>query len=218
VLWTLTVELSFYFFIPLVLLATRRIWLRVALVTSLAAGSLLLSGTYMANTANAKSPIFRHMDILVLPYFWIFAVGVLFAILRVPERLKHKTAFIFGLGALMVTMAFWREDSWILWKSGAEWTSVVQTLALGAFIVLLGSTRIFYFGGRLDNHDLSYGLYLWHMLVVTLLMKSALVGNPWALLPAYAGAFALAWLSWATVEQRFLLRREPRSFEAAPAE
>jgi peptidoglycan/LPS O-acetylase OafA/YrhL len=69
--------------------------------------------------------------------------------------------------------------------------------------------------------DLSYGVYVWHMVVINLMLylnfaNKASAGNP-ALVPAaVAVTLVLAWLSWWLVE-RPALRRKPYSSRGEPA-
>jgi peptidoglycan/LPS O-acetylase OafA/YrhL len=65
--------------------------------------------------------------------------------------------------------------------------------------------------------DISYGIYLWHMLAINCLIQVAGIGFPAALFWVLAMTFALSALSWRYVEQPFMsLAREPRGF-ASPA-
>lgn len=206
VLWTLTVELSFYFVVPVVLWLVRSTVWRTTLIAALAAGSLLMTVYVMDDLRAARSASYRHLEISVVPYFWMFAIGMLLAILDLPARLSGRRIglALIGMGAVMVACSIWRGSAWIQWKYGVDVASLIQTAVLCVFVVLLGSTRALWFRGALDRLDLSYGLYLWHMLAVVYLMTTDWVGNPWVLIPVYGASLCMAWISWTFVERPFL--------------
>ena len=69
-----------------------------------------------------------------------------------------------------------------------------------ARIVYLGSSKIIGFGGALKI-DLSYGLYLWHMFIITFLMGGDALGNPYSMLLVFILSFSLALMSWTLIEK-----------------
>src|SRR5262249_8965799 len=74
VLWTLTVELSFYFALPLFLTAAKA-WPRLGSVLIVVAAALSFAAASASDSATYVShPLY---NILVGPYFWVFAIGVL---------------------------------------------------------------------------------------------------------------------------------------------
>ena len=68
---------------------------------------------------------------------------------------------------------------------------------------------------KIDRNDYSYGIYLYHMLVVSTFIGLGIIGH-WCLwLVVYAGAFALAAASWFLIEQPAL--RMKRQFARVPS-
>jgi peptidoglycan/LPS O-acetylase OafA/YrhL len=86
-------------------------------------------------------------------------------------------------------------------------------LYAAVFSLALGAPPI---AGILRGADISYGLYLFHMLVVNALVASGWRG--WgAILPAMAISVLLAWLSWIMLESRVLRRRSIERYPTIPA-
>jgi peptidoglycan/LPS O-acetylase OafA/YrhL len=220
VLWTLTVELSFYVAVPAILIWSRRRAMQAALVAILTTASLALTFLFIDRIVAEAPRVYRWLELTFVPYLWIFGVGMLMALLRVPERLsRFQTRWV--LAALFVAILCLGDAQTPYWKVRVDAISVARVLCVGVFVVLLGTTRLFGFWNRLEI-DISYGLYLWHMLVVTLLGTPLAIwggyawrGNILALPAAVAGSLVLALASWFLVEKPFLRRdRRPKRLDA----
>ena len=53
----------------------------------------------------------------------------------------------------------------------------------------------------LKNRDLSYGVYLYHGMLLAILVELELIGSGWYMVGVAAATFLLAWLSYRYIEQ-----------------
>lgn len=200
VLWTLSVEISFYAFI-LVLLFTRTRTTRTILTVALSlfsfvyqqhAGAAIVSGDYWPQS------------VTVIPYFWMFGIGMLF-------RLWPPPPGAYKLAIPLLTMSIYavakhRGLIWFEWKVDPTASASVQTILLCLMVLWIGCSPLLR-SRWLGSNDSSYGIYLYHMLIVTALMNVPQAArSDWLLIIVLAGGVAFGLLSWHLVERPAMKR------------
>jgi peptidoglycan/LPS O-acetylase OafA/YrhL len=202
-LWTIPIELQFYLLLPVVYLWARKlnystsyfvaVW---ALFVCIAVGTRLLFNPLVE---------YEHEDVLhklyrysFAPHIYLFLTGVLL------QRLAaHKSKWISGKGAywLIAYLAFY----FILPHYAPVLISAALLLAVATVSVAYTAPGISH--TILRGHDISYGVYIYHGLLINLFVELGLLGQ-WKYLAILAGcAYLIAYLSWIGVEKRFLRRK-----------
>ncbi len=175
----------------------------------LAAGSFAIAH-YADAAFYADNP---KLNITIAPYFWLFALGI--AIRLWWDSLAKFFVgcagwWLAGYGLLAVATISVGASSWLDYKLGPGLDGLLRLVVMGCATLSCAYTfpsltqRL-----GIAKNDYSYGLYLWHMLVVATLIALGADGQWWLWFLVYAGGFALAALSWFCVE-RPLLRRKTR--------
>jgi peptidoglycan/LPS O-acetylase OafA/YrhL len=199
VLWTLTVELTFYIALPIALIGvTRSKLFGLAILLCLSIASMWIGTKYSPETAGTGP----FLSLSILPYFWIFAVGA-------TARLYWDSISRFFIG---------KAGYWLAAHAVVTWASLDPNI--GALIMYTHPTplvafRILVLSGlvlsaaftfrsaakMLRGHDLSYSLYLYHMLAAQTLVALGVTGQ-WWVWPIYvAFAITLAAASWTMIER-----------------
>lgn len=190
VLWTLTVELTFYAVIPLFLFARTQRAAAGALIGSLCIVSIA------SNDFLERSLLF---SLSVIPYFWMFGIGMLFR-LWLPSISRWRLAIPSLLIAVLIC-AYLHGFSQPEWKANPSLVTTIQTICLCCVSILVGLSPIFR-SKWLARNDMSYGLYLYHMLLV-----AALINVPhsdrasWLLIMVLSGSILAGFLSWHLIER-----------------
>ena len=83
----------------------------------------------------------------------------------------------------------------------------VYLLPLAGLIVSLAMSSRQLSGRLLQHHDISYGLYLYHMLVIDLMVGLVAPSGWVSLAAAIIVSLGLAVLSWTLIEKPFLRRK-----------
>lgn len=191
VLWTLTVELSFYASIPIFGLLKTRAGQTVAIL----AGSF---GSFAFQQYLGPDPR-TLITITFIPYFWIFGIGMLVRLWSPTQR-----AFKFYAPSLIlayVVFAYWRGLPWFDWKAAPTVSATVQTVLLSLLALCIGMSPLLK-SRWLAKNDASYGLYLYHMLIITALMNvPPSARSQWLIPCVFLGGILAGLLSWWLIER-----------------
>lgn len=198
VLWTLTVELTFYVALPVLLEAYRR---------SKRAGVLLVAvcgvaSWFIAQHFNLTDKYNQFVSVTIGPSFWIFSFGVLARLCwsRVNAVFANKAAL------------------WLVAYLGLVWMtatvpSIYKAAPLDALLMavlaglVLSVAYTFPRPQLLRGQDLSYGIYLYHMLVIHSFVAMGWIGS-WPLgMLAVAITVSIAAASWFLIEKPALRLR-----------
>ncbi len=225
--WTLCIEVAFYVFLPLLVLAAD-LWARrgatvrdrasrlaVVLVCLLPVGSVYL--TYSGDS--------RTLPIWLPGYIDQFAIGMLLAVAvevwpRVSVR-RSRALLALGLAVgVVVNLGGYHLGAPSPYGNGSSGlfaTGMDVAFALALASVLMRDERTV-LGRILSARPLvaagtiSYGLYLWHMLVILGLDDTVAWGSAWSnVIFVLTGTVMIATASWFVVEKP-VLRLKDRSF------
>jgi peptidoglycan/LPS O-acetylase OafA/YrhL len=202
VLWTLTVELSFYVILSIVFFIKnskiRNIFLLSLILLAIAISSQATKDFYELN----KITMLLHIS--VLPYIWIFSIGIVFRLYW--DKIKK---FFIGYGAYYfifyilysIVKVYYIGDTGS-YKIGLTALTVLQTIFLASamFSMAFSHTHI-KFNRKID---LSYSTYLYHMLFVQIFISLGFVSE-WKYFFIIVGlTLFTAYLSWTYIEKPML--------------
>ncbi|WP_340645159.1 acyltransferase [Phenylobacterium sp.] len=194
-LWTIPVEISFYLVLPAAVLLSS--WSKQPRLTFIAMVLVAMAFSFVAYAfvvIEAGSLPARLVKITLLPHLWLFALGVL--------------AFVY-FGTLAAIVRWWPPlfpAIYLIYAFGLrpflpELVAELLGQGLLSMAVLAVAVAIPPISDRLlRGQDFSYGVYLFHMLVVNAAVELGLGGVP-TVLVVVAVTFALAGLSWKYVEK-----------------
>ena len=193
-LWTICVIIQFYcviWFIRKVVWHKSLLFHICILVISVAVSA----GTHMME-GHIPEIIFKLYRQTVIPYFWLFYLGVSISEMReqiVPFLKKHWYLFAIGLVVKSVV------DIDI-----PTFYPLIHCLLLCGLVVSVG----YAFPKMNIKTDISYGLYIYHMIVVNVFIELGFVGSVWYMLAVMLLSVLLAGMSTVFVERLIKRRKE----------
>jgi peptidoglycan/LPS O-acetylase OafA/YrhL len=122
-------------------------------------------------------------------------------------------------GRFLLWLPLYLASAWVagsarVWHVGATYLLLACTVLSAAYTLPWLARRV------LRGQDISYGMYIYHMLVVNLLVVRGWQGHGWAVAVVLASSAVLASLSWRLVERPALrlkrARRQPVGADVAP--
>jgi peptidoglycan/LPS O-acetylase OafA/YrhL len=204
-LWTIPVELEFYLLLPVIytLLGLNRRRGNVPLGILLAL-SLALRCTYAPNGMFDRIETSYFVLTTVMPHLWMFLVGVLVQRNWPPLRNWFENRFLWWLlGYLMLRALAARLH---VGPGGLEINPLFLLPLTG--VVMAGATSARSLSNRILRHnDISYGIYIYHMPTVNLMVQFGASASVLSIITALVISVGAASLSWTLIERRFLARK-----------
>lgn len=208
-LWTIPVEVGFYVFMPILAWVTAvtgpQAGQRTRMMVLLVLGALVSFAVYAATwPALGSEPLaVKMLSASPVAHMWQFALGALTYlyyrdVLAFAERLKG-----IPMGWALPLVIYAALGWWIAPVMSSDLFAglAYPLLMFGVFTAALVAPSA---AGILKGYDVSYGLYLYHMLVVNAAVALGLKGQWWAAGAAVLIAIVMAALSWKTLESPIL--------------
>jgi peptidoglycan/LPS O-acetylase OafA/YrhL len=217
-LWTIPIELQFYILLPIIYLIfqritksekTRNILFCILCFIFLITAYVLIRTNIVPITITKNQPIItKILQGIFVPYFYMFLFGV------VLQRLKvNKYKFIAGKGF------FWLPIFLLLVVlcPSTPIFYVLRMVFLGVTTISLAYTKPDFSKKVLKGNDVSYGVYIYHLIVVNILVEKFATHNYFQLGVVIVITFIIAALSWRYIEKP-ILRRKKQTLNIALAD
>lgn len=207
-LWTIPVELQFYLVLPLVYYLINRFFIKSKasnIPFYIAWGLFLIIGValrakfpaLMEDHGFGAAKLFRYSFI---PHFYLFLAGVLM------QRLNASKSPLIAGKALYWLMFYLLYCYFVPMTSAV--TIIAASLILAVFTISLAYTAPGFSHKLLRGNDISYGVYIYHGLIINILVQLHYTGQ-WKyvaiLMPI---AFSIALFSWKFIEEPMLRRKK----------
>jgi len=197
-LWTITVEIQFYILLPIVVLSFRKIGLMYKFIFLFIAS--VLFNIYISNLLeNGESNIVKLWGVSVFPYLYCFLSGAILYLCwpKIRNVIEGKAIYW-----LLVFLAFsiFTDNSPSYFPNNIQ---IISNILLSILTISLAYT-LPNLGKILKGNDISYGMYIYHMLVINSLIAIGFVGQVKYLLMAITLTIILSSLSWFLIEKKAL--------------
>jgi peptidoglycan/LPS O-acetylase OafA/YrhL len=197
-LWTITVELQFYFILPLLLLVFKKIrFIYKILVSAIFFG--ILNYYLQTNAEFDENILNKLLGVSFLPYINYFFTGVII-------YLYWNNLKFFFEGKALLWLIFFLGFCFVSSTKPSYHPENFEYLANFLLSGLTISSAFTYphFGKILKRNDISYGVYIYHMLVINSFVELGLKGKLEYLVITIIVTTLLGILSWFLVEKKAL--------------
>jgi peptidoglycan/LPS O-acetylase OafA/YrhL len=198
-LWSITFELQFYLVLPILYLLVPKkstIYWFVGLIVFFGVGY------YLFYTQNYS---FKNlMSFTFVPHIYLFLVGVVFQKLQI-----YKSKFIFNKAHYWVVayVAFVYGVSALIIPASPITYLFIKHIFLGFTIISMAYSLPGIAKNIFRTNDISYGIYIYHGLIMTVIVQLKLSGSV-NLFMILLATYLIATLSWLFVEKPFIKRKE----------
>ncbi|GHC44237.1 acyltransferase family protein [Roseibacillus persicicus] len=208
-LWTITVELQYYLFVPLWCLL--RGFLKryrfvnlgfdgVLFVTSVAANLFMRYHVNVAGEFALVAMPIKLLHMTLLPHLWMFILGVY--IYRHFDSLRSILEGHFLAWAAAWVVVTGVGELLIGGETAVGTALYVVAQCLLAFVTIsLAYTLPALSGKVLRGQDLSYGIYIFHFLILNVLIELGYMTTLYAIPVMLVASFLMGFLSWTFIEK-----------------
>ena len=194
-LWTIPVELQFYLCLPVLYFLGRRfgVWPSVLFVLLSVLSSLWLQ----FNSDFSHFVWYKLFKVTLLPYFYMFSLGML--CWQLFDKLKPiiEGRFFYWLGAFIVCCLL---IEYFGGTVGGNHPHFLVLILYPFLILSLAFTFPDLSGKVLKGNDLSYGIYIYHALVINYFVQTG-VASQFLFISYLLIVFLCAFLSWKIIEK-----------------
>lgn len=213
-LWTICVELQFYFMTPIIyrllLTGERRrdnTTLILLICVSLACNRLL----YHLQPLHADANWWKLFRVSFLPWLYMFLCGAL------VQRNFELLARYLGRRALLVVLPLYLAYALTMQALGSRMDNAFSPLLFFPLIITIFTAAYTapQVSKLLRGHDISYGIYIYHIPVMNMFLYYGLQGPQYTVATLLL-SLACALLSWFLIERPSLKRKRRPSHPTAP--
>lgn len=215
-LWTICVELQFYFLTPVIFKlfysgsSTRKKFnLFITIIISIIFNRLL----YNTMPEYGSTTSWKLLRVSFLPWLYMFLCGAFVQInFDYFSRFLNKRAILFAIPAYIVFAAFMQNRGYSLSNS----VSPVIFFPLAALILITAFSAPSLARKLLRGHDISYGIYIYHVPVMNMFLFYKLIGSGWYTASILTVSIFLALCSWFIIERPCLQLKRKATHPIAP--
>lgn len=209
-LWTISVEIQFYIATPIIALLVLRwpIFWVLGLVTSI--GFNVLLGALPPDASTAKL-----LMVTCLPWIYMFIGG---AWLSTRHDVLDR----------LIALSWWKVLAIFAGTIGLSWllglpfrgNDIGPIAFVGVVFVIVKAaySRPTLSDSLLNRNDLSYGIYIYHMLFVNAAVELGFIGTGWSLIAVILATVGAAAFSWFFVEKKALAMKKKSIRRVDPRE
>ena len=151
--------------------------------------------------------VYKLFTVTPFPYLYMFLIGAFaYRYLNLFIYIVQKCRIVLNVGLLVFIYLGNR------YVSVGEYVNILSGISLAWLTCVIA-----YAPGRRIRFpfDISYGIYLYHMIIVNVFVEFGMVGDMKYLVGAFFGSIICGFISWYGVEKRWLVRKKRKKRIAA---
>lgn len=202
-LWTIPIELQFYVVLPVIYfilspMRKKNVYIFILLILFIFLAFYVKIVFPDIGNLSSETRLAKMVRYSFIPHFYMFLCGVLMQRLRI-----FKSDIIYGKG-LYWAAAFL---SFMYFVPDFMAKDIIAKLLLSVCTISLAYTKPGFFEKVLKGNDISYGIYIYHGIILNIIIELNKLNNYTYLIVAIVCTYILAYFSWRFIEKPMLKRK-----------
>ncbi len=195
-LWTIPVEISFYIFIPLIFY----IFKKYSIICLWILFGLSIISNCLWHTYEPTSAFEAYFAFSLPPYLYNFLIGTFLYIYweKIEKFIKGKFLYYFILFLIFIFLIKWYPKNTLYYPSTFFMIILLSLMTISAAFTYPKARKILY------GYDISYGTYIYHGLIINILIEMGLCTSLWHGILAIFISLIIGWCSWVFIEKKVL--------------
>lgn len=197
-LWTIPVEIQFYFVLPIIYYLMRKINWNSFVIVIVFICLVLLNQIYINVKSGSESIMVKVIGVSVLPYLYMFMLGILLKknLLFVKKFLSNKVVYWVVLHFVMVGFSAKYDINY-----SGNYLNPLCALTVGLMTISLAYSFTSRLSNLLNGYDISYGVYIYHMIFVNVLVELEVFSPQTNIVIMMSLTILFAIFSWVIIEK-----------------
>jgi peptidoglycan/LPS O-acetylase OafA/YrhL len=197
-LWTIPVELQFYFFLPLIYIFFNKIKWNMIFIMIFILSLVIINQLYIEIKGVGDDTLIKLFGVTVIPYLYMFMFGVFLQrnLSFVEKYLANKVSIWFSIFLVSVATSYYFGANY----SGNNLNPILALL-ISFLTISMAYSYTENFGNLLRGNDISYGVYIYHMVFVNLLVHLTVFSPEVNLIFMLICTVLTALISWKFIEK-----------------
>jgi peptidoglycan/LPS O-acetylase OafA/YrhL len=196
-LWTISIELQFYLVLPIMYYFSKKYKIKfkyfLSIITLIFVSTSFLIMKYTYHPGSIETTYEKILRYTFIPHIYMFLLGVFFQEFKV-----YIKKYILGKGII------WLFVYLIICYLLPDVSLIVKNILLALCIISLSYTKADVGYKLLNQIDISYGVYIYHGLVLGVLVELKFTNSSMYIFVVLITSFLLAYISYVFIEKPFL--------------
>ncbi len=204
-LWTIIIEIQFYLLVPLIHYFTK-IFNTYKLLVIMILGVFSLILNYYIGQIDVEDIKYKLGGVFILPYLYNFILGVLGYLYWQKIKFYIEGKFIYWAILYFIYINLFGNYLGIDLNSYFvnSLFHIITNLLLAGLVLSFAFSFNNLSNKILKHNDISYGVYIYHMLVINFFVHRGLINNVKYFIFTFVFTVLLALFSWLFIEKKFL--------------
>jgi len=204
-LWTIIVEVQFYLLVPLIYYFTQKLFkIKIIPIVLIMIISLLFN--FYIGQFSEENIKYKLGGVIVFSYLYNFLFGVIAYLYWGKIRKFVEGKIVYWALAYLIYISFFGNylgidlNSYFIYN----FLHFFSNILLACLVLSMAFSCNNLSNKVLSHNDISYGVYIYHMLVINFIVQRGLIKDEKYLGLVFIGTISLAAFSWFFIEKRFL--------------
>ena len=204
-LWTIIVEVQFYLLVPLIYYFTQKLFkIKIIPIVLIMIISLLFN--FYIGQFSDENIKYKLGGVIVFSYLYNFLFGVIAYIYWEKIRKFVEGKIVYWALAYLIYISFFGNylgidlNSYFIFN----FLHFFSNILLACLVLSMAFSCNNLSNKVLSHNDISYGVYIYHMLVINFMVQRGLIKDEKYLGLVFIATISLAAFSWFFIEKRFL--------------